>query len=105
MAFIAEIQEAVFSDDTATADITSIKYCIYDDALDYPQKSFISYDFVEAKVAYLQVKELEISGTVKNALDGMIASRAKNTISLPTLVSSLTEKDGSGAVTKYTEKY
>lgn len=105
MAFIAEIKEAAFLDETATADISSIKYCIYDDAADYPVKSFISYDFVEAKVSYQQVDHLPITSTVKTLIDAMIASRAKNTISLPTLVSSLTEKDGLGNVVEYTERY
>ena len=109
MAFVAEIKEATFLDDTASADITSIEYCIYDDAIDFPVKSFIKYDFVESLVMYENMEltriSLELSGQVKTALEGMIASRAKNTISLPTLVSSLTKKDGSGSIIKYTEMY
>jgi len=105
MAFVAEIKEASFVDETATADITSIKYCIYDDAADYPEKSFIAYDFVEQEVSYTEVDKLPISGTVITAITAMIASRGKDTISLPALVKSITEKDGAGAVTKYTEVY
>ena len=105
MAFIAEIKEAAFEDETSTADINSIKYCIYDDAADYPVEGFIVYDFVTEKVFFDQIEQLPITGTVKTAIDAMIASRGKNTITLPTLVSSLTEKDASDVVTKYTERY
>ena len=109
MAFIAEIKEAVFLDDSASADISSITYCIYDDESSYPVKSFIKYDFVDSLVMYENMEltriSLDLSGQIKTALDAMIASRAKNTITLPALVKSITEKDGAGAVTKYTERY
>ena len=110
MAFIAEIKEAYFLDDTATADISSIKYCIYDNNLDYPVKGFLTYDFLQDKVSFSKVNNLSIVATIKTAIEAIKLDKAKDGTyftanPLPTLVGSTTVKDGAGVVTSYNEVY
>ena len=109
MAIINKITAADFADDQATADILKISFQLCDNAYtsednEYYQGSII-YDFVNSKPSASGIRDLAEVADVKTLIDAMIASRAKNTISLPALVSSLTEKDASGSVTKYTERY
>jgi len=109
MAVVNKITAAEFADDQAAADILKVSFELYDDALTADDlgyhHGFIRYDFVKSLPSAQGIRDLAEVADVKLLIDAMIASRAKNTISLPTLVSSLTEKDGSGSVTKYTERY
>ena len=109
MAVVNKITKAEFADDQATADISRVSFELYDDALtasddDY-HHGFVTYDFTTGKPVASGIRDLAEVADVKTLIDAMVASRAKNTISLPTLVKSITEKDGSGSVTKYTERY
>ena len=109
MAIVNKITEAKFVDDQATADISRVSFELYDDALTADNieyhHGFVSYDFATNKPQASGIKDLAEVADVKTLIDAMVASRAKNTISLPALVKSITEKDASGSVTKYTERY
>ena len=105
MAIVTEIKKASFVDESATADINTVQYRVYDDAASPLVNGYVDYDFVDARVVHVNVEVLTHLGAVKTEVEAMIASRGKDTITLPTLVKSMTEKDGAGAVTKYTERY
>ena len=109
MATVNKITKAGFADDTSTADILRVTFFLYDDAVSVDSEGYaqgvIDYDFVNSKPSASGVKDLAEVADVKLLIEGMIASRAKNTISLPVLVKSITVKDGVGAVTSYNEVY
>lgn len=109
MAIVNKITQADFADDQATADISRVSFELYDDALtaednDY-HHGYVTYDFATNKPSASGIRDLAEVADVKTLIDAMVASRAKNTISLPALVKSITEKDNGGSVTKYTERY
>ena len=109
MAIVNKITEAKFADDQATADISRVSFELYDDTLTAEDNGyhhgFVTYDFATNKPHASGIKDLTEVADVKTLIDAMVASRAKNTISLPTLVSSLTAKDGLGNVVKHSERY
>ena len=110
MAFIAEIKEAYFLDEKETADISSIKYCIYDDAADYPVKGFLTYDFLQDKVSFSKVNNLSIVATIKTAIDAIKLDKAKDGTyftanPLPQVDCIYIKKDGLGNCVSYQEVY
>lgn len=110
MAIYNKIHSAHFADDTASADVNRIVWLIEDDAdADYLGGTVI-YDFVNDRPSAQGINSLVEVATIKTAIDAIKLARAKDgsyftANALPTLVSSITEKDGSANVTSYVERY
>ena len=110
MAIYAKIHSASFVDDSASADVNHILWLICDDAdADYIGGS-IRYNFVNNAHSVQGLNDLDQVAPIKTAIDAIKLARAKDgtyfaSYALPSLVSSVTEKDGSGNVTSYIERY
>ena len=76
-----------------------------DDANPEYRGGVVIYDFVNDVPSAEGIKSLVEVADIKTDIDAIKLSRAKNTITLPTLVSSVTYKDGSGTTTEYVENY